>query len=271
VNDPTQRRAWDGDYFNAGLLAFHPNARDYRGLLDAVANNTLTRPPPGSVSSNGGKSAAGLRGYDGSVFMNSNGNRNGLMHTWFTDTSKGAPGPFVACPCGQRGLLVRISRSSPLNPITYDRPLRDFSGRWDGRGRPWRRQVPVGAGPPQRILLRPHHVSLTWAQYVGSGAGESSRAGKGGRLLEASWHAEPKPFGLHRAIQSTLRTMRTRCSAFLSSGPLRHSLCGFCGAQSQRTTHFATFLPIPASSPPTTCVYILRRRRTARRRRLIGS
>lgn len=50
VNDPTQANGkdWDDQYFNSGMLVLHPNEKDYRGLLSAFVNNSLTNKKPGS-------------------------------------------------------------------------------------------------------------------------------------------------------------------------------------------------------------------------------
>ena len=67
---PTQRRSWDGDYFNAGLLVFAPNMDDYVGLLRAVVTNSLT-------------TGDGSGGYDGGSFLDKD--PKGVRHTWFLD------------------------------------------------------------------------------------------------------------------------------------------------------------------------------------------
>lgn len=71
VNDATQptEKIWDRHYFNAGMLVFHPNNVDFDGLLDSIANNSLTTGKPGK--------------YDGRAF-GSVGRNGSLHHTWIT-------------------------------------------------------------------------------------------------------------------------------------------------------------------------------------------
>ena len=77
VLDTSQsNKMWDSAYVNAGLVVIEPNLADYHGLLDAVANNTLTT---------GAKNA----GYNFEAYFSPE-SASGLQHSWFVGGKKGS-------------------------------------------------------------------------------------------------------------------------------------------------------------------------------------